>query len=502
MASAAAAISLSTGRRAEPPRHAGRVLALVCAAQFALQLDFSIVNVAIPSVQRELHFAASELQWVVTGYTLTFGSLLLVGGRAADIVGRRRLLAAGLALFGLASLGAGLAGSPVMLIAMRIAQGAAGAMISPAAFSTLTTTYAQGEARNRALTIWQAATATGATTGIVAGGILDTAFGWRAIFLVNPPLIAVMVALVPRWLPAGTRDPSQRMDIPGAALATCSLAALILGVSHVERDGLGSAATLVPIAASVALGVLFAVVERHVRQPMLPLSIFANATRRAACVTMLLMGAITAGYVYFVSLYLQKVEGFSPILTGVALVPATVTVVLTSTLLTRRLLRRFSVKRILLAGLASVAAGQLWLAQISAGASYASAVLPELILMAFGIALIFPTVSVAVTSGVAPEQQGVAGALITTSQQAGAAVGLAVLAMAAATRTAATAHHSLTDGYRFSFLLGTGIALFASVIVSAVISSGACQEELGRKRRLIGGARRLVSEAEIRLRGI
>jgi EmrB/QacA subfamily drug resistance transporter len=479
-----------------------RALALVCAAQFALQLDFSIVNVAIPSVQRQLHFAPSELQWVVTGYALTFGSLLLVGGRAADIVGRRRLLVIGLSLFALASLAAGLAQSALMLIFARLLQGAAGAMISPAALSTLTTMNPQGPARNRALAIWQAATAAGATTGIIAGGLLTQAFGWRAIFLVNPPLIAVMLAFVARWVPAGSATVAQRIDIAGAGLATAALGAVIFGLSHVAHDGFGAAVTLGPLLAGAALGVAFVLVERRVAAPMLPLSIFASRTRSAACLTMLLIGGVTASYVYFVSLYLQRVARLSPIVTGLALVPATVTVVLTSTLLTRRLLSRLSVKTLLLAGLGCLTTGQLWLSQVTAGASYATAVLPALILNALGIALVFPTVSVAVTAGVAAERQGTAGALFTTSQQAGAAVGLAVLAMAAATRTAHATQHSLTAGYRFAFLLAAGFAVLAMVAVTVLISGRACEAELGRSRRLLSGVGRLISEVEVRLRAI
>jgi EmrB/QacA subfamily drug resistance transporter len=481
---------------------ARRALVLVCAAQFALQLDFSIVNVAIPSIQRDLHFVPSELQWVVTGYALTFGSLLLVGGRAADIVGRRRLLAIGLTLFGLASLVAGLAQTALMLIVARLVQGAAGAMVSPAALSTLTTMNAQGPARNRALAIWQAATAAGATTGIIAGGLMNQAFGWRAIFLVNPPLIALMLVFVARWLPAGAEGVKQRIDLPGAVLATVALGAIIFGLSHIEHDGIGAAPCLGPLLGGVFLGALFVLVERRVAAPMLPLSIFASRTRSAACLTMLLVGGVTASYVYFVSLYLQRVERFSPIVTGLALVPATVTVVLASTLLTRRLLSRLSVKTVLLAGLACLAAGQLWLSQVTVGASYATGVLPALILNALGIALIFPTASVAVTAGVSGERQGVAGALFTTSQQTGAAVGLAVLAMASATRTATAAHHSLTAGYRFAFLLAAGFALLAAVAVVTLISGRACEAELGRRRRLLGGLRRFVGEAEVRLRAI
>ncbi|MGW7544348.1 MFS transporter [Streptomyces sp. NPDC054770] len=450
-------------------QRAAFVISLICAAQFVLQLDFSIVNVALPSLQRDLGMPAAELQWIVTGYALGFGSLLLAGGRLADLLGRRQVLAVGLALFGIASLACGLAQWPIMLITARIVQGAAGAMVSPAALSLLTTTNAEGAARHRALAIWQATTAAGATAGIVAGGLLTQYFGWRAVFLINPPVIALMLALVPR-LPAGKRSGSGgSVDVRGALLVTTGIAALIFGLSSGQQHGFTAPATLVALALAVLLATGFVFAEKRSAAPMLPLPILAEPARRAAIAAMLLIGAILAGYVYFASLYLQKVLGFSPVATGLALVPSTVTVVLVSTLGTRRLLARFSIKAVLLAGLACMGAGQLWLAQITAGAGYPAAVLPGLVLTAAGVGLALPTASIAITSGVRAGDQGLAGALFTTSQQTGAAVGLAILATAAA---AASGHSgSLVDGYRLSFLIATGLAVLAAIIVALQLSS-------------------------------
>ena len=221
------------------------VMILICAAQFVLQLDFCIVNVALPTIQRELGMAAAQLQWIVTGYALTFGSLLLVGGRLADLLGRRRLLVSGLVLFAVASLACGFARWPVMLIAARLAQGAAGAMVSPAALSLLTTINPEGPARDRALAIWQATTAAGATTGIIAGGLLTQFLGWRAVFLVNPPLIAIMLALAGR-LPSGRQAGGGRIDVRGALLVTVSLAALIFGLSYGQQHGFSARPALPP----------------------------------------------------------------------------------------------------------------------------------------------------------------------------------------------------------------------------------------------------------------
>jgi EmrB/QacA subfamily drug resistance transporter len=457
-----------------PAHGGGLAMALICAAQFVLQLDFSIVNVALPTIQADLHMVAAELQWVVTGYALTFGSLLLVGGRLADLLGRRRVLVIGLIVFAVASLACGLAQWPVMLIVPRLVQGSAGALVSPAALSLLTTTNAEGAARNRALAIWQATTAAGATAGIVAGGLLTQYAGWRAVFLVNPPLILIMLALI-RRLPASAPTGTSRIDYPGAALVTAAIASLIFGLSYGQQHGFDAPATIATLVLAVLLGAAFVRVELTAAVPMLPLAIFSVPSRRAAVAAMVMIGAVLAGYVYFVSLYLQRVHHYSPVLTGLALVPSTVTVVLMSTLGTRRLLSRVSARWVLVAGLSCMGAGQLWLSFISLHATYLSVVLPGLILTSLGIGLALPTASIAITSGVRREDQGLAGALFTTSQQTGAAVGLAVLATAAAARTASAARvaarsaqvaGSLVAGYRLSFLISTGIVVVAAILVT------------------------------------
>ncbi len=272
----------------------------------------------------------------------------------------------------------------------------------------------------------------------------------------------------------------------GALLVTTGIAALIFGLSSGQQHGFTAAATIIALALAVLLTTGFVFAEKRSAAPMLPLSILAEPARRAAIAAMLLIGAILAGYVYFASLYLQKVLGFSPVATGLALVPSTVTVVLVSTLGTRRLLARFSIKAVLLAGLASMGAGQLWLTQITAGASYPAAVLPGLILTAAGVGLALPTASIAITSGVQASQQGLAGALFTTSQQTGAAVGLAILATAAAAATAGQGG-SLVDGYRLSFLIATGLAVLAAIIVSLQLSSKSHRVEPGNQQAGPGG---------------
>ena len=448
---------------------------VICAVQFVLQLDFSIVNVALNTIQRELGMAPTELQWIVTGYALTFGSLLLAGGRLADLLGRRRMLAVGLTGFALASLGCGLARWPVMLIVARMAQGASAALASPAALSLLTTASPEGPARNRALALWQAATAGGATTGIIAGGLLTQYLGWRAVFLVNPPLIAVMLMLIPR-LPASAAQGDGRIDFRGATLVTAAIAALIYGLTEGQQHGFGTPASVTALVAAAVLAAAFIYSERRVASPMIPPSLLGDPARRAAVAAMLLIGAVLAGYVYFVSLYLQKVHDFSPVQTGLALLPATITVVLVSTLGTRRLLSRFGAWRVLLAGLAIMTAGQLWLAQIGYGSSYLTGVLPGVLLTALSIGLTLPAASVAITTGVRGRDQGIAGAMFVTGQQTGAAVGLAVLATVAAARTA-RAGGDIVAGYRLSFLVGAGMGVLAMALAAAQVRSRIRQRE-------------------------
>jgi EmrB/QacA subfamily drug resistance transporter len=442
----------------------GTALALVAAAQFVLQLDFSIVNVALPTIERELHLVPADLQWIVTGYALTFGSLLLFGGRLGDLTGHRRLMMIGLVLFGVTSLSAGLAQTSFVLIASRFAQGASAAMVAPQALATISDLFEEGAARARALGLFQAATAGGASAGIVLGGILTQYIGWRAIFLVNPPIIALLVLLMVRYLPRDGARRAARLDVGGAVLATTSIATLIFGLSQGQEKGFSSPTSFVALVIAAVLAVTFVVVEGRVAAPMVPFRILVDTTRRTALLVMLLLGAILAGYVYFISLYLQRVLHYSPLLTGLALVPATGTVMVVSSIITRRLLARFSMKKVLLAGLVFLGLGQFWLAHISAAGTYPVTVLGGLLLTAVGIGLLFPAVAVAVTQGVPGQDRGLAGGLFVTAQQIGAAVGLAALATIAAARTVSS-HGQLVKGYQLSFVLCVALVIVALVTV-------------------------------------
>jgi EmrB/QacA subfamily drug resistance transporter len=451
-------------------RKLGLALGLVVAAQFVLQLDFSIVNIAIPTIKRELHFAPADLQWIITGYALTFGSLLLFGGRVGDRFGHRRVLLIGLAAFGVTSLAAGLSQWPLMLIVSRFCQGASGAFIAPQAVAMITDLFAEGPPRTRALGIFQGATAAGASAGVVLGGICTEFISWRAVFLVNPPIIIVLIIAIRRVLPAHTRRVSARLDIAGAVLVTASIALLIFGLSQGQQYGFSNAGAVTALALALVLGVTFVIVQQRGKSPMLPMQLLADPARQAALSAMVLFGAVVVGYVYFTSLYNQEVLHFSPLEAGLAFIPATATVMLVSTQLTRRVLARFGVRKILLAGLTITGLGQVWLHTISSGGSYQVNVLGGIMITAFGMGLVFPTVSVAVTTGVGPTERGVAGGLFVTAQQVGQAIGLAALATVA---TAVTNSHdgSLVSGYQAAFLVSIGISVLAILIVAIQMRS-------------------------------
>jgi MFS family permease len=441
------------------------LLPLVCSAQFVLQLDFSIVNLALATIQHDLHFAPADLQWVVTAYAMTYGSLLLLSGRAGDLVGRRELLQIGLVVFGIASLTCGLAQSSLMLVLSRAAQGVGGALVAPALVSLLTTSTAEGPARNRALSLWQASAAAGASAGVVLGGVLTQYVDWRAVFLINVPIVVILCAAVPRVIAVERPQRRGRLDLAGALCITAAIALLILGLSDGAQHGFLSTGAVVEFALSLALLAAFVWIERHVAEPLFPFSIVASAQRRSANIVFALMWTAIASYVYFVSLYMQKVLGVGPALTGVSFLPSTVTIVLLSSLVAKRAIGRFGWRLTLIAALVSVALAQAWLTRISAGGSYLVNVLPALLLTATGMGFGLPAASIGATGGVRHDEQGIAAGLLATSQQIGSAIGLSALGAVAAARTAATHDGSLTSGYALAYLVDACVLCLAIVIV-------------------------------------
>ncbi len=448
------------------------VLVLVSAAQLLLQLDFSIVNVALPAIQHELGFTAAGLQWIVTGYAVTYGALLLLAGKLGDLFGHRSMLVLGLILFGLASLAGGLATGPVMLVIARLVQGAGASLVAPAALAALTGSYPGDGERAHALGVFQAATAGGATAGIVLGGVLVQFLGWRSVLLVNPPIIVVLVILILMRIPAQkVTSRTARLDVTGTVLVTAALAALVGGMSLGEQQGFAAPATIVLLTATAVLAIAFVAVQLRSSHPMLPRELFASRMRVGALVVVTMEFAIVVGYVYFISLYLQRVAGFSPLLTGISLVPATAIVMLTSMLLSRRLLQRLGVRTQLTVGLVFMAFGQATLSLLGPHSSYLLVVIPGLVLTAFGMGLSIPAAAFAANSEVPASLRGTAGGLFVTAQQAGAAIGLAVLATIAASVTGQG--RNLSAGFDLAYLVAAGIALAAAVAALVIIPTAA-----------------------------
>jgi MFS family permease len=389
----------------------------------------------------------------------------MLGGRLGDRVGRRRLLIAGLSIFGAASLACGLAQSPGLLVAARFVQGAGAAMIAPTVLAMLTAIY-EGPARHRALGAWAASVAAGGTAGVVAGGLLTEYLGWRSIFLVNLPVIAILIVLARQSLPDVRGNRAHRLDPFGATLITLAIAAMIFGLTSGEQHGFGSARAWIPLTLFALLAAAFVANERRAVEPMISLAFLAVPIRRVSTLTMFLVGGIVTAYTFFIALTMQHVLGFSPAETGFAILPSGLTMFVTSILLAHRLIARLGLKRVLIVGLGTTGVAMLTFSQISPGTSYLTGLLPGLLLNSFGMGLLFPAVSIGITRNVAPRDQGAAGGLVPTAQQVGAAVVLAILATLAA---AVTQHHdgSLAAGYRAGFLGILGIVVLSGAMVAS-----------------------------------
>jgi EmrB/QacA subfamily drug resistance transporter len=457
--------------------HLRATLLLSCLAQFMVVLDVSVVNVALPSIHGALHFSEQDLQWVVNAYTVTFAGFLLLGGRAADLLGRRRVFVAGLALFGVASLAGGLAQSQVELIAARAVQGLGGAVIAPASLSILTTTFREGAARNRAVGIWGAMGGAGGAAGALLGGILTQYLGWRWILFINVP-VGLIAAVASARLLAEGRDPSraQSFDLAGALSATVGLSLLVLGIVRTDVSGWGSASALGFMAAGVALLAAFVAIEaRLARQPLMPLRIYRSRTLTASNVVVLLVGAATFSMWFFMSLYLQQVHGYSAIRTGLAFLPMTMFIIAGSTLASRAV-TRVGTQPLLVTGMLAQAVGMAWFAGLSPDSGYLASILVPSLLIAIGIGLSFVPVTISAVAGVAAHEAGLASGLVNTSRLFGGALGLAILAALATARTngllhehagaasAAVMHSALTSGFTLAFGIGGAISLAGGLV--------------------------------------
>ncbi|WP_028923199.1 MFS transporter [Pseudonocardia acaciae] len=406
------------------------VLALACACQFMVILDASIVNVALPSVQRDLGFTATGLAWVVNGYLFTFAGFMLLGGRASDLFGHRRALAAGLVLFSAASLVGGLATAPHVLVAARVAQGVGAAVLAPATLAVINTSFTEGRARARAFGAWSASGGVGGMAGALAGGALTTGLSWRWVFLINVPIGAVLVAVAATALAGARTGRREPLDLAGALTGTAGLGALVYGVMGGAEHGWTSSEVLVPVGAGVLLLVGFAVVQARVAaRPMMPLRLFRVRNVAVGNGMLLLFGGIAIAMWYFTSLLLQNVLGYSALAAGLGQTPAAVTFVVIARL-AAALLPTTGVRALVLAGCGCFVAGFGWLARADAGSGYLAGVLGPTLLVAVGIGLVFPTLMAAATAGVPAADAGIAGGLANTASQVGGSVGLAVLATA------------------------------------------------------------------------
>jgi EmrB/QacA subfamily drug resistance transporter len=452
---------------------ANAVLAVVAAAQFMVVLDATIVNVTLPTIKVDLGFSEQNLSWILNAYTLIFGGFLLLGGRAADRLGRRRLFLAGITLFSGASLVCGLSQSEAMLLVARGAQGLGGALVSPAALSIILTTFAEGKERNRALSVWGAIAGAGGAVGILLGGVIVNLLSWRWVFFVNVPIGAVLVALAPRFVPESRSEARSRgYDLQGAVAITLGTMGFVFTLINANSWGWTSARTLVGFAIAASLIAGFLWIERRSDDPLVPLRIFSNRSLAASDMTYLLTAAALFGMFYFCTLYLQQVLGFSALKTGVSYMPFSVVLIASSTS-AARLVDRFTPKPVLVTGLAVVTVGFVLLTRISGHGDYASHVLPALLVLGVGLGLTFVPVTIAATTGVAPAESGLASGLLNTTQQVGGSLGLAILSAVSTSRITSALHSdsglpiALTHGFKGGFVVAAGLC--AAGLVAAVV---------------------------------
>jgi EmrB/QacA subfamily drug resistance transporter len=412
-------------------RHAlAVVLAVIVVAKLMLDIDVTVVNVSLPSLERSIGFTSDSLTWVVNAYGLAFGSLLLLGGRLGDLLGRRPVLVVGLILFGGASLAGGLAQTAVWLITCRVLQGAGAAVIAPTILSMVVTTFAEGKPRNKAMGLYSAVSAAGGAVGLLLGGLLVTYADWRWVFFINVPL-ALGLAAISRWsFDPGTRHPGH-FDMGGAVLAAAGLGLLVYGISHLGTDSHGithwaDPATLICLALAAVLLVVFVLVERRSPHPLVPLRIFTNRSRLGAYAIIILIVTGMFGVFFFLTIFMQDVWHFTPLQAGAAYLPMALTVVIAATLSSRSI-ARLGIRPLLASGTTLVTLGMFWLSHIRVEGSYLLDVLPPLLTTAVGLGLAFPAANLAAVADVAEDDAGLASSLLSISQQVGGALGLAVL---------------------------------------------------------------------------
>ncbi|HEU4540615.1 MAG TPA: MFS transporter [Jiangellaceae bacterium] len=448
-------------------------LALLCVVQFMVVLDIAIVNVALPSIQRDLGFSQADLQWVISAYALVFGGFLLLGGRAADLFGRRRTFLVGLALFSIGSLLCGLAWDDWVLVGSRGVQGLGAAMVSPAALSILITTFTEGGERNTALGVWGAIGGLGAVGGVLLGGMLTDALSWEWVFFVNVPVGVIALALAPALLTESRDRRTRGFDLPGALLVTSGLVVLVYAITNAQSLGWASGETIGLFVGAAVLLTAFVVQETRTSSPIVSFSIFRVQTVTGANVAGLILSAALFSQFLMTTLYMQQVLGYSPMRTGVAYLAVAGTSVIWANV-SALLVTRVGVRPVLATGMASLVAGNLHLTQISVGGSYLGDLLPGFLLIGLGIGFSFVPISIAALAGVRAADAGLAAGLINTSQQIGGAVGIATLATIAASSTrdslaaGASEAAALTEGFISAFW-GAAAAAAAGLAVALLL---------------------------------
>ncbi|HEY4647796.1 MAG TPA: MFS transporter [Gemmatimonadales bacterium] len=462
-------------------------LAVIVAAQFMVVLDVAIVNVALPSIKTDLNFSQESLQWVITAYAIFFGGVLLLGGRLADLLGRRRMFMAGLLLFTVSSLLDGLSWSEGSLIAFRALQGLGAALLSPAALSILTTTFREGRERNVALGIWGAASGSGGAAGVLLGGALTSALSWSWIFFINVPAGILVLALSPVLLSESRADLAHRhFDLAGAASITAGLMVLVYAMTRATQHGWATATTVGLLAASGLLILAFLVIETRSKAPLLPMRIFRLRTLAASNASGLLMGGAIFSQFFLLTLYMQQVLHYSALKTGVAYIALTVTIV-TFSAVAQAMATRFGIRRVLPAGLAVSAAALVLFARLPVNGHYLPDLLPGFLLSGIGLAMAFVPMAIGGLTGVRQADAGIASGLINTSQQIGGAIGVAVATTVATTFTShfVTAHPgtsaldapALTHGFQVAFYVLAGLAMLGALLAALMVESTPAEPE-------------------------
>jgi EmrB/QacA subfamily drug resistance transporter len=473
---------------AAPTRRQGRrslALTIMLGAQLMIILDATVVNIALPHIQAGLHFSSTSLSWVMNGYTLTFGGLLLLGGRAGDILGRRRMFIAGLSLFTVASLAGGLATTAGMLLAARAIQGVGGALASPAVLALVVSSFPEGRERVKALAIYSAVVTGGSSLGLVLGGLITEWLSWRWVLFINVPIGIAVVAITPLFVAETPRQPG-KFDLAGAITSTAGIGALVYGFIRAASNGWGDRVAIGSFAVAAALLAVFLLNETRAVQPITPLRLFADASRSGSFVSRLLLVAGMMGMFFFLTQFIQDVLGFSPIMAGVAFLPMTVTLFGVSRL-APRLIPRFGPKPLMIAGMLPVIAGMTMLSQVSPGTSYWTGVFPAMLLFGLGMGVVFVPLTTVSLAGVRPEESGAASSMVNVMQQVGGALGLAVLVAVYGTASRSAAahpiagltavaqqHHILAHGMASAFALAAIFDVVTLVLFIVVIR--------GRKR--------------------